>query len=335
MALLPLRAFLGLTFVFAGFQKLADPLFLRASAPTSIQSQLRNAAHSSPVRGLLVGLGHHAVLVGVLIALGELAVGAGMLLGLFTQIAAAGGMALSLGFLLSVSWHDHPYYLGPDIFSLFAFTPFVVLGAAGLFSVDALIAQRVRAEARPRTPAAVLDRRVFLQRAAFAGVVAGVGVVSGSVAAAAGRALGGHRGGNEAAALPTPSSTSTTATRPAAPAAASSSTTAPPPAAGMAGTPIAHVSQLPVGRGGTFRDPATGEQAWLVRPAADHFVAFDARCTHQGCPVRFDGQGLFVCPCHGAEFDATTGQVVRGPAVQPLTPISVRIGPDQRIYVDG
>jgi hypothetical protein len=42
-ALLPLRAFLGFTFCFAGLQKLAKPRFLDAADPASIQSQLASA----------------------------------------------------------------------------------------------------------------------------------------------------------------------------------------------------------------------------------------------------------------------------------------------------
>ena len=42
-ALLPLRAFLGFTFCFAGLQKLATPQFFDAADPASIQAQLAGA----------------------------------------------------------------------------------------------------------------------------------------------------------------------------------------------------------------------------------------------------------------------------------------------------
>jgi thiosulfate dehydrogenase [quinone] large subunit len=127
--LLPLRIFLGVTFLYAGLQKLADPHFLDARSPSSIQSQLHAATRSSPIGGLLGGLVHQATLVGVTIALAELAVGAGALLGLWTRAAAAGGLLLSIGFLLTVSWHSHPYYLGPDIVFAAAWVPLVLAGA--------------------------------------------------------------------------------------------------------------------------------------------------------------------------------------------------------------
>ena len=48
-ALLPLRAFLGATFVFAGVQKLANPTFLTGTAPTSIHAQILSAIRLSPL----------------------------------------------------------------------------------------------------------------------------------------------------------------------------------------------------------------------------------------------------------------------------------------------
>jgi len=108
--LLPLRAFLGITFLFAGLQKLADRWFFQASAPSSIQAQLHRAARSSPIGGLVGSAAHHGTAVGVAIAFAEIAVGLGTLLGLWARIAAIGGAVLSLGFLLTVSWHTRPYY---------------------------------------------------------------------------------------------------------------------------------------------------------------------------------------------------------------------------------
>ncbi len=58
-------------------------------------------------------------------------------------------------------------------------------------------------------------------------------------------------------------------------------------------------------------------------------VAFDLRCTHQGCPVRPDvdaddaGALLgFVCPCHGGRFDAR-GAPVSGPPKRPLNQTAI------------
>jgi len=146
-ALLPLRAFLGGTFVFAGLQKLANPGFFDASNPTSIQSQLTSAAHASPIHGLVTHLQHVAVPLGVVIALGELAVGAATLVGLWARVAAVGGMLLSFSLFLTVSFHSSPYYTGSDIVFVFAWTPLLVAGAGGVLSLDALSRDMARARA--------------------------------------------------------------------------------------------------------------------------------------------------------------------------------------------
>ena len=142
--LVPLRAFLGITFLFAGLQKLANPAFFKASNPVSIQAQLAGAARRSPVHALLSPLTHVAVWVGLVIALAEVAVGVGALLGLWTRAAAAGGLLLSLLLFLTVSYHSSPYYTGSDIVFAFAWTPLLLAGAGGVLSADAFVANRVR-----------------------------------------------------------------------------------------------------------------------------------------------------------------------------------------------
>ena len=144
-AILPLRLFLGATFVFAGLQKLANPTFFDASNPTSMQAQIANAARVSPIHALVAHLVHDAVLFGVLLALAEIAVGIGTLAGMFGRVAAAGGMALSLVLFLTVSYHSSPYYTGSDIVFFFAWTPLLVAGTGGALSVDALLADKLRA----------------------------------------------------------------------------------------------------------------------------------------------------------------------------------------------
>src|ERR1700722_14469667 len=145
-ALLPLRAFLGFTFCFAGLQKLANPNFFNANSPSSIQAQLIASIRISPVHLLLGHLLRFAVPIGVVIALAELAVGLGTLLGLWTRVAAAGGIFLSLTLFLTVSFHSSPYYTGADIVFVFAWIPLVLAGSGGVLSLDALISARVAAE---------------------------------------------------------------------------------------------------------------------------------------------------------------------------------------------
>ena len=51
-----------------------------------------------------------------------------------------------------------------------------------------------------------------------------------------------------------------------------------------------------------------------------HLYAFDDTCTHKGCSLakgKLDGTTV-TCPCHGSQFDVTSGAVLRGPAQQPV-----------------
>jgi len=144
--LLPLRGFLGVTFTFAGLQKLANPDYFDAHSPTSVVAQMRLLQHSSPI-GPLVALSAHApTLVGLLIACGELAVGVGTLLGLYQRVAAVGGALLSLSFFLTVSWNTSPYYYGSDIVFTFAWLTLLGFGSGGVFSLDTWLRNRARAE---------------------------------------------------------------------------------------------------------------------------------------------------------------------------------------------
>ena len=145
-ALLPLRAFLGFTFCFAGLQKLANPNFFNANSPSSIQAQLIASIRISPLHQLLGHLLAYAVPIGILIALAELAVGLGTILGLWTRVAAVGGMVLAFTLFLTVSFHSSPYYTGADIVFLFAWIPLVLAGSGGVLSLDAVIASRVAGE---------------------------------------------------------------------------------------------------------------------------------------------------------------------------------------------
>jgi len=108
--LLPLRAFLGFTFCYAGLQKLANPDFFNAGSPGSVQHQMSMLAPTSPIGSLIDLSLRGGPLIGILIAVGELAIGVGTLLGLRARWAAAAGAVLALTFFLTVSWNTTPYY---------------------------------------------------------------------------------------------------------------------------------------------------------------------------------------------------------------------------------
>lgn len=340
-AVLPLRAFLGFTFTFAGLQKLANPNFFRAASPISIQSQLAGAGRHSPIHGLLTTLGHAAVPLGVLLAFGELAVGLGTLVGLYTRGAAAGGLLISVGLFLSVSFHSNPFYTGSDIVFVFAWTP-LLLGAARPFSADTLLADLARRRAPRTVTGAELERRTVVVRGAAAAVLGTVGVVAGGLAAAIGRLAGGASSPGTVrlgAGSPSASSASTTTTAPKASPTTdpsrSSSTSAPPTtgASHPPGTRLGPASAVPVGGAASFQDPGTGDPALVIQPVQGTFLAFDAVCPHAGCPVQYSSQRrLFICPCHGSEFNGRTGAVEVGPAQSGLSRIAIAEGSDGQLY---
>jgi thiosulfate dehydrogenase [quinone] large subunit len=151
-ALTPLRLFLGATFLYAGLQKLANPNFFKRDSPISIQSQLIAATHTSPISGLLVHVEGIAKPIGLVIAFGEIAVGVGTLIGLWSRIAALGGLLLSLSLFLTVSFHASPYFTGADIVFFFAWMPLIIAGGGSRLSLDAWIAQRVARKADQPSP---------------------------------------------------------------------------------------------------------------------------------------------------------------------------------------
>ena len=158
--LLPLRLFLGVTFLYAGLQKLANPDFFRSGSPISIHAQMVGASHTSPIGGLLGHLVGIAPAIGLVIALGEVAVGIGALLGLLTRVAATGGAVLAFSLFLAISFHTSPYFTGADIVFLFAWIPIALAGAAGAPAVDTwLVAQRTPATAGGAAAAGAVSRR--------------------------------------------------------------------------------------------------------------------------------------------------------------------------------
>ncbi|MFC9729190.1 DoxX family protein [Streptomyces roseolus] len=142
-ALLPLRIFLGVTFVYAGLDKLTDPAFLADTGTGSIGETMRGVRDSSALPGLVDLALRDPSAFGYAIALGELAVGLGTLLGLFARVAALGGALISLSLWLTVSWQVQPYYLGNDLAYLMAWLPLVLAGAPVL-SADRFLAERRR-----------------------------------------------------------------------------------------------------------------------------------------------------------------------------------------------
>ncbi len=413
--LLPLRLFLGITFVYAGIQKLTDPQYFNPSRAGYIGKQIMGFAIGSPIHNFLINIVMpHATFFGALVAYGEIAIGVGALLGCLLRPAAFFGTLLSVLFFLSASWRIRPYFYGADIVFVFSWITLLLAGPlrSGLPSLDALLVPRFLMSVSPASRemlGRVLNvllgvgeseegkqnvlrgemplpatNRTSGQAATYNSKVSGYpqgvpqhvmsgqgrpgyaqgvsqqqkqvnykgrnaairrsqesrrnflwGLVAGGVGMLgitfAGRALhvfpfggddtqqnvvpgsqnnGTGSGDNGSGLQSNPGSGTGTATTP-----------------GGSTAAIAQVSAVPPNNAVTFTIPSNGDPGVLVHLNNGQFVAFDATCTHAGCPVEYDPSSQhLLCPCHGAEFDpANAAAVVQGPTNTPLTSVPIRV----------
>jgi thiosulfate dehydrogenase (quinone) large subunit len=298
-----LRAYLAVTFLYAGLSKLGGT-FLDSSSPTSMHATLLAVRGRSPLDGLLAPVQQHSFAFGLLIAIGETAVGVGMLMGLFARIAAIGGMLISLSLFLTVSWNATPWYTGADIVYLFAFTP-VLLGGAGPLSADEWLATRRRVDDSAGARADDLTRRVVLGGLAGIGGLIAVGLARMFRSSPSASPLG-------AAGGTTPSSGTSTSS-----ASTASSTTS------AAATAIIAANAVPVGGAVPATDPRTGDPIYVLQLQPGAYTALDRICPHQGCEVSFvSASAGFQCPCHLSTFDSS-GAVTQGPAATGLTRVPI------------
>lgn len=367
--LLPLRLFLGITFIYAGLQKLTDPQFFNPSAHGYIGKQIIAFATGSPLRWFLIHIAvPHATLFGILVVLGELAIGIGTILGLLFRPAAFFGLLISLMFFLSATFHVYPYFYGSDIVFVFSWLTLLLAGPqyTGLPSLDALIVQHYfspkerkqlaplisfflgvgEEEMQPITPPGEItqsqkkqfqspgNRRPTQQQTRYA--------MAQQQAKSSRRnfLLGALTGGAAVLGLAWiwntlhlfPESDRGNAVQSANNGGASATATAPatngtPAAPTTAASPIAQVNSVQNNSAVTFTLASNGDPGILVRLNNGNFVAYDAACTHAGCPVDYDPSSqMLICPCHGATFDpAKQAEVIQGPASTPLTSVPVHI----------
>ncbi len=100
-----------------------------------------------------------------------------------------------------------------------------------------------------------------------------------------------------------------------------------PPQVFLAGRP----RDYPVGAVNSKLKETNG--VWIVRNT-EGIYALVAICTHLGCsPNWFKDEGIFKCPCHGSNFNIE-GDVIAGPAPEPLYRAAVKVNPFGQIVVD-
>lgn len=304
-ATLPLRLFLGVTFVYAGLQKVFDPGFLKPGASTYIGTQLQAFDLHSPIGFLIESIALPApALTGIGVIALEIGIGLATVLGIATRLAAAGGAAVNFLFLLTASWTVQPYFLGSDGIYAVAWITLAIVGDQGVLTAGPYLARQLgmAGAASGRPGAFDPDRRRLMVGigGAAVGIVWALSVLPRTLRLA-----------SQSVAGPTSS-----------------------PGETPSGTRIGTVASLQQQGSISFHDPTSGDPAYAVQLQGGDVVAFDAVCTHAGCQVNYDTKGkLFVCPCHGAEFDpAKGGAVVAGPAPTPLPAIKVEVTADGSIY---
>jgi len=354
--LLPMRLFLGVTFVYAGIEKLLDPQFFAASTPGYIGRQLAAFAQGSPLHDLLLQVGvPHALLFGYAIAFGEIAIGLGTLCGLLFRPAAFFGLMLSLLFFLSASWLVYPYFYGADIVFVFCWLIMLLHGpvATGYPTLDSWLMRMLFPQHRsgvtsfaralligsPERPAGVMlasenssitDVRTSLWQGDLQKSMGGSAerrrearrtFLLGTMTGVSGVVGLGIIGVVVNALLSGGESTASQVTM---------QSVSPPIASGTSGGSskvIAQVSAVARNAATTFTIPSTRHPGVLIHLPSDQFVAYDAICTHAGCQVDYDPTSQhLVCPCHGATYDPAQGAaVLSGPTHIPLTVVAVQV----------
>ena len=96
---------------------------------------------------------------------------------------------------------------------------------------------------------------------------------------------------------------------------------------------IAQVSALVAGEGFNFK-ANDGTDAILFKTKDEKVYALSRICTHEGCSVEFDlAQNKLICPCHGATYEASDGNVISGPTQRNLNKINIKIDGDNVLEV--
>jgi thiosulfate dehydrogenase [quinone] large subunit len=344
----PLRLFLGVTFLYAGWQKLTDPQFFNPSTNGYIGKQIMAMAAGSPLKYFLLHIAApHAMLFGILTAYGELAIGLGVLVGCLLRPASIFGFLINLLFFLTATWRVFPFFYGSDIVFMACWVTLFIAGPTNqaLPAIDSWLVlwliKHTRPDQQQRT--AVICTWLFGVNVAISDADADTtqplhrtdkqrstsryrewqleqarqqarrnfiwGLVTG------GAAIGALAWLAETLHWVPGSSANAATSTPAA------------SATGTSGSVIAQISNVPTNSSLNFTLSSNSDPGLLIHLSNGNFVAYDAVCTHAGCTVDYDANsGNIVCPCHGATFDpANAAAVVHGPALIPLTSVPITV----------
>ena len=107
------------------------------------------------------------------------------------------------------------------------------------------------------------------------------------------------------------------------------------PAIAPASTPATHIvdagplsSYARLGVYDQFR-----ERGFFILRRRRMLFVISSVCTHKGCKVRSQGDGSFLCRCHGSRFDAE-GRVLNPPATRALPRLAVDLTREDHVVVN-
>jgi len=91
--------------------------------------------------------------------------------------------------------------------------------------------------------------------------------------------------------------------------------------------PVGSVSDVPVG--GATRFLVAGTPVIITQPSEGEFRGFVAICTHAGSAISGLRENDLYCGSHSSRFSTDTGEVISGPARNPLGRVGVSVEGDQ------
>jgi thiosulfate dehydrogenase [quinone] large subunit len=137
-----IRLWLGVTWIYAGWNKATDPGFLRKTGRDYIGKQLSGYAQHSPLGFFFRHLIERATMVGILVTVSEFAIGLATLFWVAPTLMAFIGFTMSIGLWVAATWHVKPYFLGSDSVYAVLWLSYLLTLIGKRRKVDALLDRR-------------------------------------------------------------------------------------------------------------------------------------------------------------------------------------------------